>query len=629
MKKFSLFFSLMLCCAALFAQRQQISVDYMNPVFEELPFNMFGKMTYSYIVGENGQNVKDGALSVNCKVNKKEQGWVDGRYRTITIVGTSTINATYQQGLLNGAMTSNYKATLNDGVKTENKTASMSGSFVKGVPNGAFTVKRNAGLKTTLNANYKNGVLVGAYSCSLLDDDSHLAQVSGTLTQSGVPTGVWKVDDDKLTFQNGVLISESTSEYTTRPAVVELAKKYAAGTITKEQLAEKNIIVLENTLMVGDYARIAIFRDSGVEFGDLGGYDFTISNNIKYEYMKELVSLTDAAVDILAQNVDTKLRRGNIEMDESIFYDFGATSLYKCLYYDNQYDLYYICMTKERQGRYLNPKYITGTVTSNTIQAYLSPKQKAVIDEVADKYYAERPYKLISVIYNYIKNEHYSSKALSYLDGERDCAVPVLKEIQKEVNEAYQKFVSDSVSHKSNADIVFWKWNEYEPNAYIAKSTIAGMEFVIAEIDEKIAKAEAEAKAREEARLKAEAEAKAKAEAEAKAQLTPIFEFIIAKKKASNMTYDTNFEKYFICEKRTEYWRLDASKILKPFCPIIGYEILEVTENTVKCRLIQKGKKKTTPTYEIELKYKKQYERYGDPMLILESFDFNNAKLVE
>ena len=68
----------MLCCVSLFAQRQQISVDYMNPVFEELPFNMFGKMTYSYIVGENGENVKDGALTVDCKIDKKLEGWVDG-----------------------------------------------------------------------------------------------------------------------------------------------------------------------------------------------------------------------------------------------------------------------------------------------------------------------------------------------------------------------------------------------------------------------------------------------------------------------------------------------------------------------------------------------------------------------
>lgn len=597
----------MFCCISVFAQRQQISVDYMNPVFGELPFNMFGKMTYSYIVDENGENVKDGALSVNCKVNKKLEGWVDGYYETITVVGTSTINATYKQGLLNGAMTSNYKATLNDGVKSENKTASMSGSFLEGVPNGAFTVKRNAGLKTTLNANYKNGVLVGAYSCSLLDDDSHLAKVSGTLSQSGQLTGVWNIDDTKATFQNGVLVCESTSKYTTRPAVVELAKQYAAGKITKEQLAEKNVIVCEGTLMLGDYARIAIFRDSGVEFEDFGGYDFTISNNIKYEYMIELVSLTDAAIEILAQNVDTRLRKGSIEMDESIFYDFGGTEQYGSLYYDNKYDLYYICMTKERQGHYLNSKYITGTVTSNTIKAYLSPKQKAVIDEVADKCYAENPDRLISVIYDYINTVNYGSKSLSYLNGERDCTLPVLKEIKKEVNEAYQKFVSDSVSYKSNADVVLWNWNKEKPKAYISKSSIAGFESVLSGIDEKIAQAEAEIKA----------------------QLTSIFEFLIANKKPSNIAYDTDFEKYFCVKNKSEYWRLDVSKALKPFCPLIGYEILEVSGNTIKCRLVQKGKEKTTPTYEIVLRFEKEYERYGDTKILFESFDFSKATLVE
>ena len=59
---------------------------------------------------------------------------------------------------------------------------------------------------------------------------------------------------------------------------------------------------------------------------------------------------------------------------------------------------------------------------------------------------------------------------------------------------------------------------------------------------------------------------------------------------------------------------------------MIGYEFMEITDNTVKCRLVKKCKKKTTPTYEIEVKYEKVY---GRPKLVLESFDFNNAKLVE
>ena len=249
-----------------FAQHQQISVDYMNSTFSSLPFNMHGTMTYSYIVDEYGNNIKDGALTINCKVNKTFEGWTDRWYEEVTVNGQSSVKATYKQGKLNGAINSNYKATLSDGIKSENMTASMAGSFLNGVPNGSFIVKRNIPSKATLSANYKNGVLVGAFSCSLLDDDSHLAEYSGTLSQSGQLTGVWNLNGTKATFQNGVLISESTNEYSTRPAVVELAKQYATGAITKEQLEEKNIVVYENTIILGDYARIAIFRDSGINF---------------------------------------------------------------------------------------------------------------------------------------------------------------------------------------------------------------------------------------------------------------------------------------------------------------------------------------------------------------------------
>ena len=59
---------------------------------------------------------------------------------------------------------------------------------------------------------------------------------------------------------------------------------------------------------------------------------------------------------------------------------------------------------------------------------------------------------------------------------------------------------------------------------------------------------------------------------------------------------------------------------------MIGYEILDITENSVKCRLVKKGKKDTTQTYEIEVKYENEY---GNPRLVVESFDINNAKLVE
>ena len=76
-------FSLLVGTTAI-AQRQQISTDYVHSVFEDIPFNMSGKMTYSYIVGEDGKHIKDGALSINCKINDKVEGWTNKGYEVVT-----------------------------------------------------------------------------------------------------------------------------------------------------------------------------------------------------------------------------------------------------------------------------------------------------------------------------------------------------------------------------------------------------------------------------------------------------------------------------------------------------------------------------------------------------------------
>ena len=283
------------------AQRQQKSEDYMNSAFDDIPFNLYGKLNYGYIVGDDGKNLKDGSLTAKCSINEKIEGLTDNGYERVNIVGTFNMNANYQKGMLNGSISSNYKVALNN----ENKTASMSGSFLKGVPNGNFVVKRHLGLKTTLNANYKNGILVGAYSCSLFNEDNRVVKYNGTLTQNGKLNGKWNLNDDIATFQNGFLISISSKDKSTKPALVDKAKKYLAGTITKEQLFEEHIVVKKDSIKLGEYARIAIFRDSGIEFEKIGGYDFREPNVIYYEYLEEVAKLSDKGYEALKKaNID-------------------------------------------------------------------------------------------------------------------------------------------------------------------------------------------------------------------------------------------------------------------------------------------------------------------------------------
>ena len=303
MKKYLLLTVLCLMASVCFAQRKQTTDDYVKGAVETIPYsNMPGKITYGYIIGEDGTVLKDGALSIKC-------GLTNYKYTlspyVVTLNGSFTLNTTYAKGRLNGAFSSYYKLNVTGttflGASQDGISSSMTGNFVNGVPHGAFKVTRNGALKTTLTANYKNGILVGPFACSLLDDDSRSVKYSGTLTQSGKFTGAWKLDDVNAVFQNGVLISSTHKNVATKPAVSELAKQYAAGNITKEQLLkEKWIAVKTKKETLGDYARIAIFRDSGVEFKEIGGWDFTIPNEIAYEVLEEVAILTDVGFEKLA-----------------------------------------------------------------------------------------------------------------------------------------------------------------------------------------------------------------------------------------------------------------------------------------------------------------------------------------
>ena len=88
-----------------------------------------------------------------------------------------------------------------------------------------------------------------------------------------------------MQFQNNVLISKTQSGISTKPALVALARKYAAGSIRKNQLVAQGILVKEDSLTLGKYVRMLILNDEVVDLEDLGGYDFSISNTVKYEYL--------------------------------------------------------------------------------------------------------------------------------------------------------------------------------------------------------------------------------------------------------------------------------------------------------------------------------------------------------
>jgi hypothetical protein len=197
MKKYLLFIALCFISSISFAQRKQATDEYSKNAVEAIPYSsMPGKVSYGYIVDEDGTNLKDGPFSIKC-------GLTNYKFKlspyVVTLNGSFTVTTTFSKGNINGPFSAYYKLNVTGttlaGVSKDGISNSMTGSFINGVPNGAFKVSRNGEIKSSLTANYKKGILVGAYSCSLFDDDAKLVKYSGTLTQSGKFTGAWKMND--------------------------------------------------------------------------------------------------------------------------------------------------------------------------------------------------------------------------------------------------------------------------------------------------------------------------------------------------------------------------------------------------------------------------------------------------
>lgn len=342
-------FLLILLCTLIgaysYAQRRTATEEYYR-LTDYGSLQLSGKMTYGYITNEEGKTFKDGTTTINAKLSPTE---VSVWPYTVRITGTYTSTSTSSQGYLNGLASSSYKLTvtkLGANSQTVTDTQTFSGAFKKGVPNGAFKVNCSLdGVWGKLTATYNNGKLVGYFSCDVPDQYGN-NKAQGNLTAGGKLTGKWTFGDKfSKTFQNGVLITETEiyrgTATSTPSKLVTLAKQYAAGTITEEKLFEQNIVVLTETITLGDYARTAILSYSGFEFSKIKGYDFSESNNVTYQYLKEGAMLTpEGEQAIIKEYIDYYLQ----ERPQEILYGglniFSDNKSAKLMIYD-RYPEYY------------------------------------------------------------------------------------------------------------------------------------------------------------------------------------------------------------------------------------------------------------------------------------------------
>lgn len=215
-------------------------------------------MKYSYIVSDEGERIKHGPISISGKLNQT--------YGSVTITGSYQLNASANKGNLNGPMS--VKASYHGvqrtlrGQQVEDYAYSFSGSFLNGVPNGTFTAKAtNYGSSTVT---YKQGKLVGAYNVDEVIDD-RMVTIKGSLNNEGKMIGVWHIESlgsvEVWEFIKGIRIRLSSAAAESTPKQIEMAKKYATGSVTKEALEEEGYFPVQDSIELGDYANDLYFLD--------------------------------------------------------------------------------------------------------------------------------------------------------------------------------------------------------------------------------------------------------------------------------------------------------------------------------------------------------------------------------
>lgn len=115
------------------------------------------------------------------------------------------------------------------------------------------------------------------------------------------------------------------------------------------------------------------------------------------------------------------------------------------------------------------------------------------------------------------------------------------------------------------------------------------------------------------------------AEEKLKREIQPICDYLVSQRSQSSIAYSEEATRYFDTTGLSEYWRLDLSKKIKPFCKIEDCKVFscETKEDAVVAVLdITKYDKKGNITYRVPVTIK-----YGK--ILVTSIDFSNATVVE
>lgn len=592
---------LLLSSAEIFAQRQQVTEFYRPPL--DVP--MEGKITYSYIVGKDGDNIKDGPLSIKASLNNFER-YV--QLQKMTINGNYNLTANYKNGNMNGTLALNSRTTYTHGSRSQVESFTLNGNFKDGIPNGNFVANYVTTVEAKMNINYNNGKLVGPYmvdySTALVDREA----IKGTLTQNGELTGRWDFNyiDERFTytFLKGVRLSTSGKDSSTPPALVEKARQLANGTITEEKLREQGIMVFEDSINLGIHTNRIILRDNVISFRDLRGCDFSTPNFKKFKYLKKMEYLTDEGFNVLISSIKNAI----------IENDYNVDNFDKLVQCNDHFER--TIATDERGMKYVKTGayyyYLTtaGEFKGTSIDRfYLTKEQAAALHGKIDEIKRETAVGLmdyLKIAYDYEFDRKFG------IMKRFDSANPTIKEI----TQLYDNLSSvrmDTLQTTSDKEFmileakngVFYvkKSAAEELNNYKTKLLNLSKDYFAKLYQQNITIDYNESIM---SNIK---------------NLDSILQCLnyLVNKSSTSMAYNDYAYKYFCTDgvEDQEFWKLELGKRIKKFTKITHIRLTGIDNDTVYCEFTKKGKE----VYQTSVKIK-------DNKILVTSIDFEGAKLI-
>lgn len=592
---------LSLFSAEISAQRQHVTEFYRPPL--DVP--MEGKITYSYIVGKDGDNIKDGPLSIKASINNFQR-YV--QLQKMTINGNYNLTANYKNGNMNGALALNSRTTYTHGSRSQVESFTLNGNFKDGIPNGNFVANYVTTVEAKMNVNYNNGKLVGPYmvdySTALVDREA----IKGTLTQSGELTGRWDFNyiDERFTytFLKGVRLSSSGKDSSTPPALVEKARQLANGTITEEKLREQGIMVFEDSIDLGIHTNRIILRDNVISFRDLRGCDFSTPNFKKFKYLEKVEYLTDEGFDYLISTVRNAIVRneynindfGTLSSSNDHFQRVIGTDDKGLKYVKAQNWIYHLTTIGEFKGKLYDKVYLTKEQAAALPGKIDEIKRETAIGlmdylKITSDYEFDRKFGIMKRFDSAnptIKDitQLYDNLSTVRMDTLQTTADKEFMILEAKNGVFYVKKSAAEELDNYRAKLLNLS-KDYFTKLYQQNITIDYNESIIGNIK----------------------------------NLDSILQSLnyLVNKSSTSMAYNDYAYKYFCTDgvEDQELWKLELGKRIKKFTKITHIRLTRIDNDTVYCEFTKKGKE----VYQTSVKIK-------DNKILVTSIDFAGAKLI-